>query len=256
MLSSPDGVPAHLHETQHAGKSASRESIPGWLGSLFLHLLFLMIVFVLVRNTSQTSQNLAKFVPVNIVQLGENTTSPPQRLTATVPQQKSPVQKLVRRSVPAATAPVRKASAQDAMEAQLRALARLREPETNLPVLDNSGASNVDATSDDATPGSNATYSVRDYIRNQAERRWSLNLHRLGAHNDVVVIRIELRPNGIIDKAEIVDKVRFASDATYRDIAISARNAVLLSSPIPLPAGQPEMPMNFTLRLNPKDMLR
>ena len=132
----------------------------------------------------------------------------------------------------------------------------MREPESSLPTLDNSGASNVNATSVDAVPGSNATYSVRDYIRNQAERRWSLNLRRLGAHNYSVSIHIELRPNGIIDKVEIVDKARFASEATYRDIAISARNAVLLSSPIRLPAGQLEMPMNFTLRLNPKDMLR
>jgi hypothetical protein len=256
MLSTPDSVPAHLYQAEGTGRSAARESVPGWLGSFFLHLLFLVLIVVWMRNTSQTSQSLVRLVPVNIVQLGENTVSPQQRLRATVPQQKSPVQKLVRRSVPAATAPARKPSAQDAVEAQLRSLAHLREPQTNLPVLDNSGASNVDATSDDAAAGSSAAYSVRDYIRNQAERRWSLNVHRLGGHNFSVLLHIELRPNGIIDKAEIVDKARFASDAVWRDIAISARNAVLLSSPIALPSGQLEMPVNFTLKLNPKDMLR
>jgi hypothetical protein len=256
MFSSPDSLPAHLYHAGGSGKPATRESVAGWLGSLFLHLLFLMLFFMLMRNTSPTSQNLVRLVPVNIVQLGENTASPARQLKAAVPQEKSPSQKLVHLSAPPVRRQAGRQSEPDAMDAQLRSLSKLHEPQTNLPALDNSGAADVDATSDNAVPGSYATYSVRDYIRNQAERRWSLNLHRLGAHNYIVVIHIELRPNGVIDKAEIVDKERFASDAAFRDLAISARNAVLLSSPIALPAGQLEMPMNFTLKLNPKDMLR
>ncbi len=232
------------------------ESVPGWLGSLLLHLLFVVFLFALMRNGSQAPESLVRLVPVNIVRLGENTASPPQQLKSAVPQQKAAMQRLVRPGVPAAKAPVRKPAEADAMEAQLRALAKLREPQTNLPVLDNAGASNVDATSNDAETGARAAYSVRDYIRNQVERRWSIDFGRLGGRNYVVLIHVALNANGTITKAEIVDKTRFATDASYHDVALSARNAVLLSSPIALPSGQGEMPMEMTLRLSLKDTLR
>jgi hypothetical protein len=59
-----------------------------------------------------------------------------------------------------------------------------------------------------------------------------------------------------VTKAEIVESARAAKDKIYRDVAISARNAVLLSSPIELPAGRYESVMELTLLLNPKDTLR
>ncbi len=42
----------------------------------------------------------------------------------------------------------------------------------------------------------------------------------------------------------------------HRDFAVSARNAVLLSSPIALPAGHYQDVMDMVLYLNPKDALR
>jgi hypothetical protein len=228
---------------------------PGWIGSLFLHALFVLLLFLMMKNASQSPKNFVRLVPVNIVQLAEKSTSPRQQLKAAVPQHRAMARQPVRPGHPAAIRPAKKLSPPDTIDAQLHALARLREPETTLPVLDNSGASNVDATSDDADLGAQAAYRVRDYVRNQVERRWSLNFGRLGAHNYSVVIHIELKPNGTITKADIVDKARFAGDAAYHDVALSARNAVLLSSPIALPAGQLQMPMDITLTLNSKDML-
>jgi hypothetical protein len=253
MFASPDTIPDPLSQTLRGEKSLG--GAPGWLGSVLLHLLLLLAIFALIRNTPQAPQNPIRLVPINIIRLGENTTSPPQQLKASVPQQSRP-EKIVRHSIPAATAPARKPSPQDALDAQLRSLSKLREPETNLPVLDNAGSSNVDATSDDALPGSQAAYSIRDYIRNQVERRWSLNFGRIGHRTYTVLIHIALKRNGEITKAEVVDRARFATDAAYRDVALSARNAVLLSSPIALPAGQRSMPMEITLNLNPKDTLR
>ncbi len=60
----------------------------------------------------------------------------------------------------------------------------------------------------------------------------------------------------MVNSAEIVEAQRAATDRAYRDVAISARNAVLLSSPIALPAGHYESVMTLTLLLNPKDTLR
>jgi len=237
-------------------KSSVRAGVPGWLGSLALHLLFVVLFVVVMRTSTQTQRDLVRLVPINIIRLGDTTSSPSQERRTALPQQKSPVEKTVRRNIPGAISHERKPVPPDGMEMQLRALARLREPETSLPVLDNTGASDVDSTSTDAAPGTQATYSVKDFVRNQVERRWSLNFSRLGGRNYVVLIHIELKRNGTITKAEIADKARFTTDATYRDVALSARNAVLLSSPITLPAGKLEMPTDITLQLNPKDTLR
>lgn len=256
MFPSPERESDSAYQSLRGEATLQRAWAPGWLGSLLLHLLFVLMFLALVRNASQTRQSPVRLVPVNVVQLADNTASPRQQLKAAVPQQRAAVRRSVRHNIPVATAPSKTLSPPNAIDAQLRALAKLREPETNLPVLDNSGASNVDATSDDADLGAQATYSVRDYIRNQVERRWSINLSRLGGHSYVVLIHIELKRNGTITKAEIVDKTRFATDAAYHDIALSARNAVLLSSPIALPAGQLQMPADLTLKLNPKDTLR
>jgi hypothetical protein len=42
----------------------------------------------------------------------------------------------------------------------------------------------------------------------------------------------------------------------FRDIALSARNAVLLSSPVPLPAGNYPEKMDMVLNFNPRDALQ
>jgi hypothetical protein len=59
----------------------------------------------------------------------------------------------------------------------------------------------------------------------------------------------------VVTKAEIVDSSR-ASDPAYREVAVSARNAVLLSSPLALPAGHFQGVMDMVLYLNPRDALR
>jgi hypothetical protein len=65
-----------------------------------------------------------------------------------------------------------------------------------------------------------------------------------------------MRRDGRIESAEIVDKERYRTDAVFRDIALSARNAVLLSSPVPLPAGNYAEVMDMVLNFNPHDALQ
>jgi hypothetical protein len=55
---------------------------------------------------------------------------------------------------------------------------------------------------------------------------------------------------------EIADLSRHKNDAAWRDIAIAARNAVLLSSPFQLPASLEGKGLDFTLTLDPHDTLR
>ena len=51
-----------------------------------------------------------------------------------------------------------------------------------------------------------------------------------------------------------MENARF-DDPAYREVAVSARNAVLLASPIALPAGQYQDVMEMVLYLNPRDAL-
>src|SRR5258707_4105620 len=116
----------------------------------------------------------------------------------------------------------------DELQLRLEALAKLRQPETGSP----SGTSGRSASSNGTGLGPGAAYSVKDLVRAQVERRWNLDLDGLGRRNFVIAIHVVLTRDGVVSKAEIVDQLRFNSDATYRSIALSARTAVLLSSPI------------------------
>ena len=73
--------------------------------------------------------------------------------------------------------------------------------------------------------------SVRDAIRRQVEKAWSLPVGAADAGDLAVEIRILLRPDGVVRRADIVDKARL-SDTFYRAMAESARRAVLQASPL------------------------
>lgn len=149
-----------------------------------------------------------------------------------------------------ALVPQHKPPPPDALENRLKQLAQLRQPDSMIPHAEN-GAS--DEAGEDGTAGAAASYGVRDFLRAQIERRWSLDL----AHARDVTVRIHVvvAGDGTVTKAEIVDRARYASDAVWRAVALSARNAVLLSSPLRLPAGA-GAPLDVTLALNPDDAVR
>jgi hypothetical protein len=55
-------------------------------------------------------------------------------------------------------------------------------------------------------------------------------------------------------KAEVMDSP-YSGDPLYNEVAISARNAVLASSPLALPAGRYDDVMDMVLYLDPKATL-
>jgi len=62
--------------------------------------------------------------------------------------------------------------------------------------------------------------------------------------------------DGAVTQVDILDYARYTTDALYHDVALRARNAVLLSSPLALPAGHFQGVMDMVLYLNPRDALR
>jgi hypothetical protein len=235
------------------------ENGAGIAGSLVLHgLLGLLVLFVLAR-IAQVPQPLGQVVSVEVIRLAAETVSPPAKLASPVPQQRAPhsvKQEASSPKPPEGVAPDKKNPVPlDDLDAKLRGLSRLRQPTSTLPALDNSEAADTDDASSGAV-GDEAAYSVKDFVRAQIERRWNLDLGKLGNRNFVIRIRVVMTSRGTITKAEIVDRQRYTEDAVYRSIALSARNAIILASPLVLPAGQYADTMDMTLALNPRDTLR
>jgi len=236
--------------TAVATKKRWRERFGVWLFcSAILRILILPPLLLSSRPVK-----IALVIPLDIVMLADATAGPAQPDAALVPQEEAGAQ-----SSPAAP-PIGAAPAKnppDELDLKLHALAQLRQPSVDTHLSKKElGLSRMAAMSEDATPGPHATYAVRDFIRAQVERRWGLDLPTLGNGNYSVLIRVQMTSAGTVTKAEIADIARFNSDKTYRAIALSARNAVLLSSPFALPAGVYSEVMDFTLNLNTSEALR
>ena len=68
--------------------------------------------------------------------------------------------------------------------------------------------------------------------------------------------RVRLLKNGVIDDVTIVDQQRFHVDKAFRNMALSARDATLLASPIQIPGTRYERTQTLTINLDPKAVLR
>lgn len=154
----------------------------------------------------------------------------------------------------------RQPSPVDDLNVRLNLLAQLRQPAPPMPPnprqQDGSGFSNLTATSADAASAGDATYKVKDFIRAQVERRWNPDRSTIKAGNWVVAIHIVIQPDGRVIRAEIVDDPRYSSDSAYRDFANSARNAVLLSSPLTVPPDEYDIAKDIVVDFDPKQVLR
>ena len=230
----------------------------GVAGSLALHLLFALGVLLLIlRGASEPPIPPSRFVPVEIVQLGEETTSPPTPLKAKIPQPVTPPRAAPHEPASAnrPEGTTRDGKVIDDLETKLRALANLKQPQSNIAPVPTPAATDP-ASSADAAPGAYTAYAVRDLIRAQVLRRWNLDVTELGQSSFQIALRIVVLKNGSVAKVDVLDRERYTRDVLYRQVALSARNAVLLSSPLTLPAGAFGDQLTVTLTLNPRDTLR
>jgi outer membrane biosynthesis protein TonB len=194
------------------------------------------------------------------------TPPPPQALAPKARESTAPVPlaainpenpaRLPKPGAPAAAKPRPAPAPADDLATKLQSLAKLRQPAP--PIAPNprpqegAGVSNVTASSANAAPGSEASYSAKDFLRAQVERHWYWDRRRLRAGDWAVSIHVLLNRDGSVAKAEIVDDPRHGADPDYHDLALSARNAVLLSSPLNLPPGRYESVKDITLTLDPR----
>ena len=154
--------------------------------------------------------------------------------------------------------PDRAAPPPDDLEARLRSLAQQQQLQAQAPASRNrqndAGSSSL-AASGNGAAGGGARYNVKDFIRAQIERHWRLEAGALGA-DFVVAIHVTLNRDGSVKSADIVDDPRYSTSAAYQALARSARNAVLLSSPLDLPPGRYDEVADMTLNFNPRNALQ
>jgi len=237
-------------------RAALNEKGPGVAASVLVHGAILLLLLFWVRHTAPQSPDAGlRTVLVDIIHLGAETTSPPAPQRATARSEQASVQRAPTAHSPPVGYARNAPRPADDLDDRLNQLAKLRAPETDTQAMRGAGEDRTD-TASDAPGGRDALYSLRDYLRAQIERRWNIDLSILGERRIVVALRVTMKRNGTIAVAEIVDKTRYASDEQFREVAISARNAILLASPIALPAGDYPAETELTLKLDPRDAVR
>jgi len=225
----------------------------GLLASVALHVLAVSVLIVGL-GLAAVPTDIPLVVPVNIVQLADETAAPKAPDQASIPQQIATAPSSPR-AISAELAALNKLPPPDELEVKLHRLARLREPivDPHLP-QQGEGLSRIAATRPDAALGFDATF--KDFLRDQIEHHWGLDLAALHGKDFSVVIRVAITKAGVVTKAEVVNSQKSGVDAAFDEAALSARNAALLSSPLTLPPGHyPEL-MDVVLTLNTRDALR
>ena len=229
-----------------------RESRERWGGvacSLLLHGAALLAILWYVAHRPQMQETVFRTLPVDLViggSMGQGSATPAARLQAAAPRPATaPVQ--------SGTSPQATRQPQDELSAKLRALAQKGSADTALPQPDNGGGDN-DGRGGEG--GGEGNYALRDFIRAQILRRWLPDLDIRGARDLPVVVRVRLLQSGVIDDVTIVDQARFHNDSAFRNMALGARNAAMLASPIQLPPGRYQRVTVLTIDLNPKAVLR
>jgi hypothetical protein len=242
-----DGVSSANFDHQDPFGQREERSLGQILGiasSTALHALVLLLLLLPVSRGVEGSHGAVVLVPIEI--------------EATAKDARGQATDVVRHDMQTQSAPDSSSAGSnpgtDTLAQKLQALAQLRQPDTEpaapQPTVPDS---ELLTTSDNAAPGQLA--ALRDFIRDQVERHWSPDLASLGTEEFSIPIRIEMTSTGTVLKADIVD-TSYDLDPVYREVAASARNAVLSASPLSLPAGQYKNLMEFVLYLNPRKSLQ
>jgi hypothetical protein len=218
---------------------------PGVVLSLLLHGALVLLALWYLGHRPAVTETPLRILPVDLViggSMGQAaSTAPAARLQVARPRPESA-------PVPEGTSPKGTKEPEDELSARLRALAQLKAPDAALPNADNSAAPGGSGGSE-----GEGNYALKDFIRAQILRRW---LPDLSIPDMPVLVRVRLLKNGVIDDVTIVDQQRFHVDKAFRNMALSARDATLLASPIQIPGTRYEKTQTLTINLDPRAVLR
>lgn len=220
----------------------------GALLSLLLHGAALLVALWYLQQRAGLVETKFHVLPIELViggSMGQGASSAPAaRLQVARPHPESAPE-------PEGVSPQGTRQPEDELSAKLRALAQLKSADTALPDAD------VSTMPGSGTGGEGkGNYALKDFIRAQILRRWLPDLSIPGGRAMPVRLRIRLLKTGVIDEVTVVDQARVRNDAAFHDMALSARDAALLASPIQIPGMRLERNQTLTIVLEPKDVLR
>jgi len=227
-----------------------RGTARSWLLALALHGAALLAALWYLAHRPVLPQTDFIALPVDLVIGGaltpDSTAAPPAaRLQVAPPRPDTAPSR-------AGVRPDGRRPAPDELAAQLARLAQAKSPDRPMPNAQTSGAPDGGGAAEDGI----GNYALRDYIRAQILRRWLPDLALPGARDLPVAVRLRLSKSGVIEEVTILDQARFHTDRAFRNMALSARDAALLASPITFPAGVTPRTQVVTINLDPKSALR
>jgi outer membrane biosynthesis protein TonB len=101
------------------------------------------------------------------------------------------------------------------------------------------------------------TISQEDALRRQISQCWNIPIGAKDAQNLIVQVSIDVNPDRTVQHAEIVDKMRMATDSYFRAAAEAALRALYSPqcTPLELPADKYQEWKHIDFTFDPRDML-
>jgi len=221
---------------------------PGWALSLALHTCMVLLALWYLAARPGLPPPL-RSLPVDLVTLAPTPAAAPGRSGALpAPRAGAPQPRPAAAPRPEGVKPDATEQPLDELSAKLRALAQLSAPQTTLSVGGGEG--------DGGAGRGQGGYALRDFIRAQILRRWLPALSDAASRAAVVRLRLKVSDQGVISDIVIADQARFKTDDVFHGMAISARNATMLASPIQMPPGNWPKTIPLEIDLDPKAALR
>jgi len=157
--------------------------------------------------------------------------------------------------------PERKPPPPDEMASVLKSVEKLKEKKhEETPVEAAEALKDRAQAPREFNPSAPVTISQIDAIRRHFERCWNIPAGARDAENLAVDIRVALGPDATVQRAEIVEQSRMATDPFYRAAAESALRAVLNPrcrslQDVGLRPDQYDQWKDMTITFNPKQMI-
>jgi Predicted membrane protein len=108
--------------------------------------------------------------------------------------------------------------------------------------------------SDAYNPNEPISMTEMDAIRAHVSRYWNIPAGAKDSANLIIEVRVTLQPDGTVTDARVINQPLMA-DSFWTAAADSARRAVRLASPLPIPRDKYSQFSDFVLVFNPKQML-
>jgi hypothetical protein len=148
---------------------------------------------------------------------------------------------------------------EDALASVLKDVSKLKNVAVKTPDQKTLAKDQTQSTPQSAAPAlsTRLTISEEDALRRQIEQCWNPPIGARDAQNLIVEITIDVNPDRTVQSAEVVDKIRMASDPYFRAAGEAALRAIYnpKCSPLELPDGKYDQWKAIDFTFDPRDML-